>query len=77
MSSLVVDLIVLGLTYVVLIYIVAILTKARLNRQKNDSQDDGEGGVENYTPPKIDLPPGIVWPSDIRSKNRDKTPVNF
>lgn len=78
MNSLVIDLVLLGLTYVVLIYFVATLTKARLNQRKNDSRDDGEGGVENYTPPKIDLPPGIVWPHEsIVEKQNDKTPVNY
>ncbi|MCH7414165.1 hypothetical protein MM213_11750 [Belliella sp. R4-6] len=78
MNSLIVDLVLLGLTYVVLIYFVATLTKARLNHRNNDSRDDGDGGVENYTPPKIDLPPGIVWPKDsIIEKTRDKSPVNY
>ncbi len=78
MSSLVVDLVLLGLTYVVLIYFVATLTKARLNGGRNNSGgDDGDGGIEDYTPPKIDLPPGVVWPSDVDRRKKEKSPVNF
>lgn len=77
MSSLLVDLVLFGLTYVVLIYFVATLTKARLDGGRNNSGDDGDGGIEDYTPPKIDLPPGVVWPSDVDKRKKDKTPVNF
>ncbi|AFL83856.1 hypothetical protein Belba_1221 [Belliella baltica DSM 15883] len=75
MSSLVVDLILLGFTYVVLIYFVATLTKARQIRKRNDGEDDG--GIENITEPKIDLPPGVVWPTSSPTKRREKNPVNY
>jgi hypothetical protein len=26
--------------------------------------DDGEGGKEEDTPPRLDLPPGVSWPTD-------------
>ncbi|TVP47515.1 MAG: hypothetical protein EA341_12695 [Mongoliibacter sp.] len=71
MSSLVVDLVLCGLAYVVLIYFVATLTKPKISR-KGDNNDDGDGGIEDYTPPKIDLPPGIIWPSD---GPKSKTPT--
>jgi hypothetical protein len=71
MSSLVVDLILCGLAYVVLIYFVATLTKARINKDK-DNNDDGDGGVEDFTPPKIDLPPGVIWPQDGPKKKKPK-----
>ena len=65
MSSLVIDLILCGIAYVVLIYFVATLTKVRMDGQdrKNEEDDDGDGGVEDLTPPKIDLPPGVIWPT--------------
>lgn len=63
MSSLVVDLMLCGMAYVVLIYFIATLTKARIPRDR-DNGDDGDGGVEDLTPPKIDLPPGVIWPAD-------------
>lgn len=77
MSSLVVDLILLGFTYVVLIYFVATLTKARQIRKRNGGDDEGDGGIENFTEPKIDLPPGVVWPSGSPVERREKNPVNY
>ncbi|MFO7824269.1 MAG: hypothetical protein R6V72_10045 [Cyclobacterium sp.] len=73
MSSLVIDLILCGVAYVVLIYFVATLTKAKINRNRKNNDDDGDGGVEDLTPPKIDLPPGIVWPGEDTEK--PKKPV--
>jgi hypothetical protein len=64
MSSLIVDLVLCGMAYVVLIYFVATMTKSRIQRGRNRN-DDGDGGIEDFTPPKIDLPPGVIWPSDI------------
>lgn len=62
MNSLVIDLIVCGLAYVIVVYFIATMTKNSLNRGKND--DEGDGGIENFNPPKIDLPPGVIWPTD-------------
>ena len=74
MSSLIVDLVLCGVAYVVLIYFVATMTKSNLGRN-SDSSDDGDGGVEDFTPPKIDLPPGIIWPSDAPKKSTRPEPV--
>ncbi|EOZ92050.1 hypothetical protein A33Q_4143 [Indibacter alkaliphilus LW1] len=63
MSSLVVDLVLCGFAYVVLIYFVATMTKSKISRRGNNN-DDGDGGIEDFTPPKIDLPPGVIWPAD-------------
>lgn len=76
MSSLVIDLFLCGVAYVVLIYFVATMTKARINRNRNND-DDGDGGVEDLTPPKIDLPPGIVWPSDDVGKPTKRSLIEF
>ena len=73
MSSLIVDLVLCGMAYVVLIYFVATMTKARIQRGRNRN-DDGDGGIEDFTPPKIDLPPGVIWPSDI-PKSRKHTEI--
>ncbi len=74
MSSLAVDLMLCGLAYVVLIYFVATLTKSKLGRNQNND-DEGDGGIEDFTPPKIDLPPGVIWPSDGPRKKTSKDPV--
>ncbi|MDO9551705.1 hypothetical protein [Rhodonellum sp.] len=73
MSSLIVDLVLCGIAYVVLIYFVATMTRARIQRGRNRN-DDGDGGIEDFTPPKIDLPPGVIWPSDI-PKRRKQTEI--
>jgi hypothetical protein len=49
------------------------MTKNSLNKGK--SSDDGDGGIENVTPPKIDLPPGVIWPSDVPKKSNRPKPV--
>ncbi len=69
MSSLVIDLVLCGLAYVILIYFVATLTRNSL-KKRDSNGDDGDGGVENLTPPKIDLPPGVIWPSDVPRRSR-------
>lgn len=74
MSSLIIDLILCGFAYVVLIYFVATMTKSNLSR-KDTNNDDGDGGVEEFTPPKIDLPPGVIWPSDGPSVKRPSDPL--
>ena len=75
MSSLVIDLVLCGLAYVILIYFVATLTRNSL-KKRDSNGDDGDGGVEDMTPPKIDLPPGVIWPSDAPRGSRTE-PVEF
>ncbi len=67
MNSLVIDLIVCGLAYVILVYFITAITKNTINKGK--SNNDGDGGIKNSTPPQIDLPPGVVWPSDAPVKS--------
>jgi hypothetical protein len=76
MNSLVVDLILCGLAYVILIYFVATMTKTSI-RRGNNRNDDGDGGIDNIVPPKIDLPPGVVWPADAPIKIKFPEPVEF
>jgi hypothetical protein len=76
MSSLVIDLILCGIAYVVLIYFVATLTKVRMDKGKKNEDDDGDGGVEDLTPPKIDLPPGVIWPKDGFPSKRRTEPID-
>lgn len=53
-----------GLTYVILTYLAFRLMRGR--KPRNDG-DDGDQGVTRT--PKIDLPPGVVWPRDYISKS--------
>lgn len=75
MNSLIIDLFMCGVAYVILIYFVATMTKNSLRR--GSSNDDGDGGIENLTPPKIDLPPGVIWPSDSPKKSKTPEPVDY
>lgn len=71
MSSLFINLFLAGFAYVIIIYFVAALTKNTMKKGKSNG-DDRDGGVENINPPKIDLPPGVIWPTD--SPRRKKSP---
>lgn len=65
MKSFYYDIFLSGLTYVLLIYLTF-----RLMKSKKSGDSDDEGGETIYNPPKIDLPPGIIWPSDPGSVSR-------
>lgn len=58
MSSFYYDLILSGLTYVMLTYLCFSLMKKR----KRTKDEDDDGGLTIESGPKIDLPPGIIWP---------------
>jgi hypothetical protein len=75
MSSLVIDLIVCGLAYVIMVYFITIMTKNTLKNRKDG--DDEDGGIKKTTPPKIDLPPGVIWHSDAPKKFMRPKPVKF
>ncbi|AGA77290.1 hypothetical protein Echvi_1019 [Echinicola vietnamensis DSM 17526] len=59
----VVDMIIFGVAYVLLVYFLMTMIRPAHGSRKNRS-DDGDGGIEVTDPPKIDLPPGVIWPSD-------------
>jgi hypothetical protein len=75
MNSMVIDLIVCGSAYVISVYFIAILTKNSLKNRKGG--DDEDGGIKLASPPKIDLPPGVVWPTDSPKKSLRHEPVEF
>lgn len=74
MNSLIIDLLMCGVAYVILIYFIATMTKNSI-RRGDGSNDDGDGGIENMTPPKIDLPPGVIWPSDLPKNRKSPEPI--
>ncbi|MBD8488793.1 hypothetical protein IFO69_08555 [Echinicola sp. CAU 1574] len=75
MSSLVIDMILCGIAYVLLIYFIATMNKPPFNSDKNNNGDDGDGGIEDTTPPKIDLPPGVIWPSEGPKSKKPTSPM--
>lgn len=60
MNSFYYDLILSGLTYVLLTY----LTFTLMRRRKRLSDGNNDGGIGIDSGPVIDLPPGIIWPID-------------
>ncbi|WP_215225587.1 hypothetical protein [Echinicola shivajiensis] len=63
MSSLTIDMILCGIAYVLLVYFIVTMSRPPFGKGRNRG-DDGDGGVEDSSPPKIDLPPGVIWPTD-------------
>ena len=59
MERIYLDLFLSGITYVIITYLAFQLMKRR--KVDRDGNDDENGGLENDAP-KIDLPPGVVWP---------------
>jgi len=62
MSASLLQLLLCGFVYVLISYLIGRWCKpvsAGLPRG-----DDGDGGKAKDTAPKLDLPPGVIWPSD-------------
>lgn len=74
MGSLVFNTIFFGLAYVLLVYLIMTFIKPAYKRNKNNN-DEGDGGVEDTSPPKIDLPPGVIWPSDSPKTKEPAPPM--
>ncbi|MDN5215630.1 hypothetical protein QQ020_26370 [Fulvivirgaceae bacterium BMA12] len=61
MTTSVFHLILFGFTYVILVYFIFTLLRKRRFNSGNEGNDDG--GIEIFTPPKLDLPPGVSLPT--------------
>ncbi|MEQ8239071.1 MAG: hypothetical protein RIA69_07645 [Cyclobacteriaceae bacterium] len=62
MSYLLIDILLCILLYGILF---AIILKNKWSSKPRDDQDDNDdGGIIDWTPPKIDLPPGVSLPGD-------------
>lgn len=61
MGSYLFDMVLCGVTYVILVYFMVKLMRVK-NVRMRDDEDDGEGGVSYTNLPEIDLPPGISLP---------------
>ncbi|MFT5641438.1 MAG: hypothetical protein ACI9A7_001542 [Cyclobacteriaceae bacterium] len=71
MSNIFIDIFLCLLLYGILF---AIILRGKWNRNpNNDKDDDDDGGILDWTPPKLDLPPGISLPEDpIRIRDKDE-----
>lgn len=58
------------------IYVIyKVVTQGKLTFSDNndpENDNDNDGNVFNLTPPTIDLPPGIAWPSDNDEEVKDE-----
>lgn len=66
-----IDLILCGIAYVIMIYFMVILMKQKINPLKNGGDDDGGISVNNL-PDLDDLPPGISLPDGSLPRKRFK-----
>jgi hypothetical protein len=55
-----IDMIIYGIAYVIMVYFMVILMKKKVNNPTDD--DDKDGGIGVIDIPDIDLPPGITLP---------------
>lgn len=52
----------LGILLVFTIFAMAVIL---LWKRKGGNDNDGDGGIEPWQrPPRLDLPPGVCWPTD-------------
>ena len=62
------DIILTVLTFILMGY----LSYVAMNNRSAGNDDSDDGGLELDTDPIIDLPPGVVWPSDAPKKVIEK-----
>jgi len=62
MSHYLFDMILFGLAYVLMVYLIIRLVKIRRWKGNGNRDDDEDGGIELWKDPDIDLPPGICLP---------------
>ena len=73
MQHILIDLLLCGFIYAVLLTI--ILVKDSRRRKRKDSDGDDDGGLPVMTPPEIDLPPGVCLPDDPRVRKKEPEEV--
>jgi hypothetical protein len=71
MHSYMIDLILVGIAYIIMVYFMVVMLKKRRN-DFGKGNDDDDGGITASRPPKIDLPPGVTWPDGSRPKKVKK-----
>jgi hypothetical protein len=61
LGSYTLDLVLCGVAYLILVYLMVTLMKKRKG-DTGSSDDDDDGGISVKGPPVIDLPPGVCLP---------------
>ncbi len=66
-----IDLLLMGAAYVIMVYFMVVLMKKRNFRFRDDEDDDDDGGISLTPTPDLDLPPGVTLPDgDDRPMHR-------
>jgi hypothetical protein len=76
MTTYFVDMVLCGVVYLILVYFMFLLMRKRGSNRKGGS-DDGDGGFKLPNSPKIDLPPGVVWPGSPITKLEETEEVLY
>ncbi|MFC2187284.1 hypothetical protein ACFCT7_08185 [Fulvivirgaceae bacterium LMO-SS25] len=71
-----VDMVLCGVVYLILVYFMFLLMRKR-GSNGNGRSDDGDGGIKLPNRPKIDLPPGVVWPGSPVTKLEEPEEILF
>ena len=72
MSLHIIDMVLSGLIYVILVYFIMKMLKN--GNKKTDGDDENEGGISVHLLPELDLPPGISLPGNSPSTKDVKEP---
>ncbi len=59
-----IDMLLCGAAYVIMVYFMVVLMKRRNFRFRDDDDDDDDGGISITPTPDLDLPPGVTLPDD-------------
>ncbi len=72
MMNIVVDLLLFGFVYAILLCVLFIHHN---RKKKKDNDSDEDGGLPVFTPPELDLPPGICLPGDPVGSKREQEEI--
>lgn len=74
MEGYLIDMILCGVAYVIMVYFMVKLMKVKNIRLKGND-DDNDGGISYSNLPEIDLPPGVSLPDGgpVRKINQEET----
>lgn len=68
-----IDMVLSGLVYVILVYFMMRMLHKKTKPSGKDNE--GDGGIDIDILPKIDLPPGVTWPDGSPTHTVDKLEV--
>lgn len=72
MANYIIDMVLCGIIYVGMVFFIIRLIKQRTKKNRRNNNDDDDGGIEFYTEPDLDLPPGVTLPDGGPSQKIEK-----